>query len=466
MAELKLSLGRAQVERRRWREADEALAPLIRDDVPSGLAALARYWSGRAALGAGRVAEAEAHFRILSQLDPGSFLAERGWLLLLDRVGFEATGGRTSRILDGLLRAGIVSSRGGQAAVRVGTDRYLRNDFEGAAAVFEGYWSATAAGPLRQQAAFWRALTHERAGEPALVRERMLEAFRQDPLSYYGLLAGEWLGAPVLADATPAGPSASLDLGMEVSNGIFRLRVHQLLPTDGSFQHELEGLTDFFRERGGGYDFAEALHAGGFPIQGIVLGRDIKRREGSWNLRLLRIVHPFPFRDVIVAEAMEQGLDPFLVAGLIRQESAFHPSIVSSAGAVGLMQLMPATARELAVSVGLRYSAAILTDARSNVKMGTQFLASVWRRAQGRVEDALSAYNAGPGRIAQWRKRPEYADPDVFVERIPIQETRSYVKAVQGYARVYHALYGCGEFQPCLGLPYRQLSTRRPVAGS
>lgn len=229
------------------------------------------------------------------------------------------------------------------------------------------------------------------------------------------------------------------------------------------------------------YDFAETLLGEGFPVQSMVLDRAIHRREGGeWNLRLLRIVFPFPYRDAVVREARARGLDPFFVAGLIRQESMFHPTIRSSAGAVGLMQLLPSTAQEVARAEGIRFSPASLEDPEVNLRLGTTFLASMVRRFDGRAEDALSAYNAGPTRARQWRLRDEYRDTDVFLEHLPFAETRHYVKVVQQYARIYTALYGCGGaaaagggagpgadfgLEPCLGLSYRAALERSPVAG-
>jgi soluble lytic murein transglycosylase len=119
---------------------------------------------------------------------------------------------------------------------------------------------------------------------------------------------------------------------------------------------------------------------------------------------------------------------------------------------MGLMQLMPTTAREVAGTLGVTYSAQALVDPETNVRFGTTYLATMLRRFDGRPEDALAAYNAGPTRARQWRDLPEYVDSAVFTEHIPFQETRSYVKLVQQYARVYAALYGCGDFEPCLGL--------------
>jgi soluble lytic murein transglycosylase len=224
------------------------------------------------------------------------------------------------------------------------------------------------------------------------------------------------------------------------------------------FSYELERLTEHFMRRGdGAYDFADALVEGGLPLQAIVLGRELRRMEPDWNLRLLRIVHPLPHRESLLAEATSRGLDPFFVAGVIRQESAWDARIVSTSGAVGLMQLMEPTAREVAGSLGIRFSPELLTDPATNLRLGTTYLRTMLDRFDGRAEDALAAYNAGPGRMRQWREEATYRDRDVFMEHVPFSETRNYVKVVQQYARIYAALYGCGSMEPCLGLAYPEV---------
>src|SRR5690606_35935133 len=148
------------------------------------------------------------------------------------------------------------------------------------------------------------------------------------------------------------------------------------------------------------YTLAEALNARGFTTTGIALGWDIYRREGAWNLRLLRIVYPFPFQNIIVAEARERGVDPFLAAALIRQESMFNPRARSPVGALGLMQVMPATGRTLARTLGItRFKDDLLTQAELNVHFGMAYLADQLRAYDNRLDAVLAAYNAGPTRV-------------------------------------------------------------------
>jgi len=460
--ELRVRMGHSLVELKRPREALALLpAPVGLEGARGTWARQALFWAGRAHVDLGDVRAATSAFADIGRAAPGDPLSEEGLLLLLGKGAFSGRGD-VERLL---LELGVSSASGEVEAVRLGTGPFLGGDFTRAAATFERYLSEARRTSARQQAAYWAALARERLGEADRARTLRVLAWEEDPLSFYGLLAGEPLQRPILEEGLEVGPPAGRVRRGELDNALLRLKVHQILPTPGSFAFELDRLQEHFFSRGEDvYDFAEALLEGGFPLQGVVLGREIHRREGAWNLRLLRIVHPFPHRDRIVQEARARGLDPFFVAGLIRQESLFHPSIRSSAGAVGLMQLMPATAREVARSLGLRYEEDLLTDPAYNIQLGTHFLSSMLRRYEGRSQDALSAYNAGPSRASQWRSRPEAADRDVFMEHIPFRETRNYVKVVQQYARIYAALYGCLGFQPCLGMEYSEILARSPYS--
>ncbi|MEX2529138.1 MAG: lytic transglycosylase domain-containing protein [Gemmatimonadota bacterium] len=465
-AEIRLGLGRGLVELAQTREAEVMLAPISGEATPADWAGPALHWMGRAALARGETSLAEERFLAVARRIPGSALAEEGLLLHVEHVSARGGPAATRRAMEALLDTGVGSATGELVAVRLGSQLYLSGDYDRAALTFERYLEGGRRSVGRQQAAYWAALAHERRGDPARARSFLAAAHEENPLSFYGTVAGDRIGAPVLPPGLNEGPLPQPGVADQLANAVIRLQVHQRVPTAGSFNHELERLEEYFFHQGtAAYDFSERLLESGLPIQSVVLGREIHAREGEWNLRLLRLVHPFPYREIIVREARARGLDPFFVAGLIRQESLFHPTIQSSAGAVGLMQLLPSTAQEVARSESLRFSTASLGDPEYNVRLGTAFLANMVRRFEGSAEDALSAYNAGPTRARQWQSRAEYRDTDVFIEHIPFAETRHYVKVVQQYTRIYTALYGCGDFEPCEGLSYRAAVEQSPTAG-
>jgi soluble lytic murein transglycosylase len=151
--------------------------------------------------------------------------------------------------------------------------------------------------------------------------------------------------------------------------------------------------------------------------------------------------YPLPFEDAIRRWSARAGVDPMLVAGLIRQESAFQPEARSIANAMGLMQLLPKTARRLALQARIPYSRALLFDPDYNIRLGTLYLAGL-RKDFGSLESALAAYNAGEEHVTAWKAGQPYREPAEFVDSIPFTETREYVEIVSRNAEIYRALYG------------------------
>jgi soluble lytic murein transglycosylase len=137
------------------------------------------------------------------------------------------------------------------------------------------------------------------------------------------------------------------------------------------------------------------------------------------------------------------GLDPYLVASLIRQESEFNALALSHANAVGLMQLLPKTGKTVAKQVKLKgYSAPQLYTPAVNLQLGTRYFKAMVEKYNGQYEYALAAYNAGSDRVEDWLGQGHYRDAQEFVESIPFTETREYVQAILRNANVYRQLYG------------------------
>jgi soluble lytic murein transglycosylase len=152
---------------------------------------------------------------------------------------------------------------------------------------------------------------------------------------------------------------------------------------------------------------------------------------------------PLPWGGELQRRAELHGIDPYLVAGLIRQESEFDPNARSRAGALGLMQIMPATGRSLARKAGIdRHSTQHLFNPERSLSLGTLHFRAVLDRFGGDLVQTLAGYNAGENRVEQWLPRENFEEPAEFVESIPFTETRGYVQSVLRNAEVYRWLYG------------------------
>ena len=154
------------------------------------------------------------------------------------------------------------------------------------------------------------------------------------------------------------------------------------------------------------------------------------------------LLFPQPYWSEIVANSQANGLDPYLVASLIRQESEFNAGAVSHANAYGLMQLLPSVGKALSKKQGMRgFNAAQLLNPTINLRLGTINLRQVLDRFGGQIEYALAAYNAGDVPVRQWMALGSYKDIPEFVESIPYTETREYVQAILRNREMYRSLY-------------------------
>ena len=158
----------------------------------------------------------------------------------------------------------------------------------------------------------------------------------------------------------------------------------------------------------------------------------------DFNLRF-----PTPYKRQVLEMAQIQELDPALIYGVMRRESLFDPLARSSAGALGLMQLMPGTARVVARSLGMKKPGrSDILHVETNIRFGTHYLKTVMKRFDNNAALAAAAYNAGPSNVKRWLPRESTMSADLWVETVPFTETRNYVQAVLAYATVFDRSFG------------------------
>lgn len=152
------------------------------------------------------------------------------------------------------------------------------------------------------------------------------------------------------------------------------------------------------------------------------------------------VFYPLKYKYSIVKYCNEFNLEYDLVSALINVESGFDKDIVSSAGAVGLMQVMPATAQEVAFKLNIDYSETLLTEVDSNIRLGCYYLRYLLDMYGNNLKLALCAYNAGFNKVNLWLQDSRYSEDGMNLKYIPIDETRDYVYKITKSMRVY-ALY-------------------------
>ncbi|MGQ0655139.1 MAG: transglycosylase SLT domain-containing protein [Betaproteobacteria bacterium] len=310
----------------------------------------------------------------------------------------------------------------------------------------------------------WRTRAGLRAGRWSVVRDsidRMSPIARLDPAwSYwYGralAAAGDTVGARaywsrIAGDPHFYGVLAHEELGYTVA---LPEHVHQ--PTEQEVEHartepglaralelirlgvRMEGVREWLHTVRY-MDDSRLIAAAEYARRQGIHDRSIQAADRTQRLHNFSLRYPRPFNEVFREYAKTHGVDEAWVLGLVRQESRFIVEARSSAGAAGLMQLMPATAKYVAAKVGLRgYQQNRVTDVKTNVMLGTGYLRMVLDQLGSPVL-ASAAYNAGPGRARRWRDvKP--LEGAVYAETIPFGETRDYVKKVMANAVFYAAL--------------------------
>lgn len=380
----------------------------------------------------------------------------RGWLLeeypgssqaaevLWDRGSSAESRGDVGEALDlyaTLARNAPEHARAGEARMRTGQIQLGRGRIAEAGAVYEAYLADFPAGRRWDEASYWAARTHLQRGDTAAAKRLVARIRREEPVSYYAVMGADLVGEPYQVSVPPgAAPARPAWL----AQGLERLDHLQAAGLAAGADGEERALVE--RARGNAavlLTLAEDLIGRGRTVTGINLGWDLRREGAAWDQRLLKVVYPFPYREMVIREAREWGVDPIMLAAIIRQESAFKADIRSSAGAVGLMQVMPPTGKELARRHGPEgFAEANLEAPEVNLHLGAAFFRDMSRRYDDDLPLVLSAYNAGPTRATRWRQYPEASDPLRFTERIPFDETRGYVKNVRRNLGLYRALYG------------------------
>ncbi len=284
----------------------------------------------------------------------------------------------------------------------------------------------------RERWLYWQGRAEEQLGHDADARASFELASRQR--SFWGFMAADHLGRPYDLTHRPL-PANPERIRQMVQSPAYR-RIREL--------HRLGREIDVRREwRAATRDL---------DIQGLLAAAyiaDVFRwhdqaiftlaRAGYWDDLDLRF--PLEYQDQVSEQAWQIGLDPAWIYGVLRQESVFAPRIASPAGAVGLMQLMPATAATVAADLGLDPpTRGDLYDPERNIALGSAYLARM-RDHFGHPALATAAYNAGPSRVTEWL--PSECTPvDLWIALIPFEETRSYVERVLTYRIIYTSRLG------------------------
>jgi len=395
---------------------------------------LAVYRRGRILLRQGDPGASEA-LAGFAQTYPADTAAPSALYLLGDRLADRGDWHGAARWFGELVARYPADPRASQARFHLAAEMTLQGLPDSAVALYEA--EVAAGGPQHLGARFWLGKLALARGDTAEARARWTALAQEDSIGYYGLRARQLVGRvpPEIADSA-RGPAPG-----SVVAGLAGLDTLVLAGLDSEAQTEMRSvLAHPPAELDALLAWSEGLAARGWGPAAVRLAWQAALRAPN-DARVLRAIFPWPNRRAVEAEAREFGVDPLLLVALVRQESVFDPEALSPAGARGLAQLLPGTAAFTARGLDVTFDPAWITLPDLNLHLGAAHLAELLRRFGGRAEVAVAAYNAGAPSVLRWLHRPQADDRDAFVESIPYQETRAYVRSVLRNRELYRALY-------------------------
>lgn len=450
--EAKLKLGTALVRLKRYDQAREVFQGLLSAQAPA--AGEAAVWLARIHLRQGEVERLEGLRQSFSKIALSS--EQKATILLLAGMGYEDQGRYEEALARYQQAAQVGSSQRVDALWRIGWLQYQTGHYGAALESFGQILASREDPSWTPQALYWAARVREHLAD-SRASEQYVELCRRYPFSYYCQLvqtAGRLPDsvsistAPAMPVIPEGAPGGKIDLRRNL-----RYRKAAELKVLGLEQEAARELAEFVqelpRDRADLLELAVLLNEAGAVHQALRLARlhfrDSLQGSGESLPRALwTVAYPTIYVPVIQAYA-GASVDPFLVAAIIREESQYDARALSRVGAVGLMQLMPTTAQAMARRSGPSpVTREDLFDQDTNIRFGVQYLAQLLQQFSGNLIHAIAAYNAGPSAVSGWITKYKDRDPDEFVELIPYQETRQYVKRVLQSYREYQRLAAGG----------------------
>jgi soluble lytic murein transglycosylase-like protein len=378
-----------------------------------------------------------------AQVDADAALAAKALKSLYAEYHEDDLFDRAIDVLRRLRRLDAGDTTGAANLWESGWQEYGRRNYTGAVGYWTELFSLYPENANARRGRYWTARAFEALGESERAQQIYNDIAQADTTDFYRRNALSRLrGKPAaLAAAARAQEPWPADPALE------RARLLTDLGLDDLALSEAELVREKVREQ-------RSLQA----LEAVILARRGERRKSVQVIRdafpalggpfqaslpeeARRLYYPLDYQEPIRTWAAMNRLPPYLVYGIIRQESAFDPAAQSWAGARGLMQLMPATARELALKNGLSYSHDMLSDPSFNVRLGTTYFRQVFSMFGENLELSLAGYNGGPYRIKRLWNESGGSEVDRFLEGLGLEEPKTYVKRILVLSDSYRQLY-------------------------
>lgn len=446
--------------RHHYAEAAVELARAARLGSPS--AAEDAFHAARALSRADQDAEAiRAYRRFARQHRRHRRAAEAEYLAAWLELRVRPRAGR--RAFEQVARRSPDTSRRANALWHLGMGGFDAREFVRAAGYFERY-AGGSRDPMRGgRGLYWAGRAFEAAGRDARAKGFYRRVHQMAPLHWYGLHAGERLrglgespssplraaGAarPLPAVRMPADVALLLELGLIDDARRVLARHASRIRDQAPAGRRGETLVAAYQQVGDAHRaFRIAVHA-----RDELGARPEGDARWAWEA-----AYPRPHEEVVRREAARHGIPWEHVYATMRQESQYEAHVVSRADAIGLLQLLPSSAQTAARRLRIPYSRDRLFDPEWNIRYGLGEMVGLWRRFDRQLPYVVAAYNAGAARVDRWRRELGTSEVDLFVERIPFDETRNYVRRVLSHFARYRYMHDPEAPLPFLGAPAEQ----------
>lgn len=436
ISRIDLRTGMAQYRTRNWKQAEKTLAKAAGSSLPA-VRSEARFRMARALERQDHHEQAAALYMELAAEGKKQEFADEA---LMEVAGLRRSSGSYSEAAK-LFERVTAEHQDSKFAARAGWEaawcRYLAGEYVVAADSFRKMLKDEA---LREKSLYWLARSLERSGNAAESAQHFRALLDEFPAGFYATWHRSQNG---LADTRePLGQRNAITELPQISGfdkprllaslGMIedaRTEMTAARKKGGDNKSQFAGLARIYLEM---EDYSSAITL-------FLANRPVKWDRTT--LPLWTAGYPLAYSTPVRQHTAANSLSEGLIFALMRAESSFIPAIKSPAGAIGLMQLMPATAKATAREKGT-FDSARLTDPEYNIKLGTRHFRDLLKGYDGDVVYSIAAYNAGAAAVARWRKSLKGLAKDEFIESIPYQETRDYVKKVYASAATYRQLYG------------------------
>ena len=432
-ARVSIKTGQALYRSRQYREAERVFAKLA-SSARKGTATEAAYWLAKAQDRGGREDAAVSTYLGLVEKAPAADVADDA---LMEAAGIckgQKKGNEAIALLKRLVseypRSGLKQS----ALWDIAWLSYRGGDLATATDYFR---TLTEADAYRERALYWYGRVLATRGDNAGAATTLAMLVKEFPFGFYALSCSKESTTEAPTLPTPADPTA----GLPVPEGYERIKALISFGLTDEARKELAAA----RRRSASAKSTQSLARLYLELEDYhgalsLLAKEKPRLKASDPAFAWGVSYPLAYREAVRKQAEKSGVAENLVYAVIRAESSFSPTALSPVGAVGLMQLMPATA---ATILGTD-AADRLTRPEVNINLGVRHLKDLLTLYKGDIVAAVAAYNAGSGNVNRWRKRFGQLPADQFVESIPFGETREYVKKVLAAAAIYNRLYRLG----------------------